>query len=316
LRIPAPFVLSSDGKEGDALDLLEKLTRAMDYVEANLEGEIDCAAVARLACCSSYNFQRMFAFIAGVTLAEYVRRRRMTLAGIALRQGAKVIDTALRFGYDSPVSFARAFREVHGINPSQARRGKVVLQAYPRISFQISIKGENPMKYRIEDKPAFTIFGTEGVFDPQDTYPNTPHGLWFQCETNGAYEKLARDAGSPPPELGITGTCRVHGACDYRDAGKDTCPYMQCAFVGPESKTEGWATAAIPAQTWAVFPSEPFHWDKVVSVINALYERFYREWLPGSGYEAIWGAGDLEIYGGDTMLGTVELWYPIRKKTE
>jgi len=296
--------------------MLEKLTRAMDYVEANLEGEIDCAAAARLACCSSYNFQRMFAFIAGVTLAEYVRRRRMTLAGIALRQGAKVIDTALRFGYDSPVSFARAFREVHGVNPSRARRGNVELQAYPRISFQISIKGENPMKYRIEDKPAFTIFGTEGIFNAQAKYPHTPQGLWDRCHNNGATEKLLSDAGSPPPELGLAGPCKVHGACGYRDTGKDTFPFMQCAFAGPESKTEGWATAAIPALTWAVFPSEPFHWDNVVKIINDLYERFYREWLPGSGYELLEGVGDLEIYGGDTKLGTVELWYPIAKKSE
>jgi len=302
------------------LDLLAKMNRAMDYVEANLEGEIDCAAAARLACCSSYNFQRMFAYIAGMSLAEYIRRRRMTLAGIALRQGKKVIDTALRFGYDSPVSFARAFREVHGVNPSQARRGTIVLQAYPRISFQISIKGDQPMKYRIEDKPAFTIFGTEEIFNTstcsRESYPHTPHEFWDYCHNSGKYEKLAQDAGSPPPELGLTSPCKVHGACDYRDTGKDTFPYMQCAFAGPESKTEGYATATIPAQTWAVFPSEPFPWDQVVRVINDLYERFYREWLPGSGYEGLWGAGDLEIYGGDAKRGTVELWYPIRKKPE
>jgi AraC family transcriptional regulator len=261
----------------------------------------------------------MFAYIAGMSLAEYIRRRRMTLAGIALRQGAKVIDTALRFGYDSPVSFARAFREVHGVNPSQARRGKAVLQAYPRISFQISIKGDKPMQYRIEDKPAFTIFGTEGVFSSNgggETFPRNPHELWGQCEANGAYERLAQDAGSPPPELGLTSPCKVHGACDYRSTGKDTFPYMQCAFAGAESKTGGYATADIPAQTWAVFPSEPFPWDQVVRVINDLYERFYREWLPGSGYELLEGVGDFEIYGGDTKLGTVELWYPIRKRPE
>ena len=297
------------------MDWFANMTRAMDYVEANLEGEIDYAAAARLACCSGYNFQRMFGFIAGVTLAEYVRRRRMTLAAIALRQGAKVIDTALRFGYESPVSFARAFREIHGINPSRAR-GSIVLQAYPRISFQITVKGDKPMKYRIEDKPAFTIFGTEEIFNIQAGYPNTPQGLWDRCHAAGTYKKLARDAGSPPPELGLTGPCRVHGACGYRETGKDTFPYMQCAFAGPDSKTEGFATAEIPAQTWAVFPSEPFRWDNVGKTINALYERFYQEWLPGSGYELLEGAGDFEIYGGDTKLGTIELWYPIRKKPE
>jgi len=302
------------------LNWLEKMTLAVDYVEANLEGEIDCAAAARLVGCSGYNFQRMFAFTAGVTLAEYIRRRRMTLAGIALQQGARVIDTALRFGYDSPVSFARAFREIHGINPSQARRRRgaapQVLQAYPRISFQISVKGDQPMQYRIEDKPAFRIFGIEGIF-PIDgegkTFPRSPHELWQK----NLCEQLLRDAGIPPAQAPRWAYCGINGACGYRDTGKDTFPYMLFAFAGPESKTEGYTTVEIPARTYAVFPSEPFKWDnKIGRAINALYERFYREWLPGSGYELLEGVGDFEIYGGDTELGTVELWYPIAKKPE
>jgi AraC family transcriptional regulator len=298
------------------------MTRAMDYVEANLEGEIDYAAAARLACCSSYNFQRMFGFIAGVTLAEYVRRRRRTLAGIALRQGAKVIDTALRFGYDSPVSFARAFREVHGVNPSQARRGKAVLQAYPRISFQISIKGENPMKYRIEDKPAFRIFGIEGIFrcDGKDKkFPRNPHEFWDQCGQNGKYKQLIQDAGSPPSFVD-PGRWKVNGACGFRYLSKDTFPYMLFAFAGQGSKTEGYTTAEFPACTWAVFPSneqEPFVIDDVgVELITGMCRRFYSEWLPTSGYELLGDVGDIEIYSGTPARCDIELWFPIRKKPE
>ena len=300
------------------MDWLERMNRALEYVEKNLEGEIDYAAAAQRACCSSYNFQRMFAFITGVTLVEYVRRRRMTLAGIALQQGAKVIDAALRFGYDSPVSFARAFRETHGVNPSRARGGKAVLQAYPRISFQITIKGDNPMQYRIEDKPAFTIFGVEGVFPSignGEEFPRNPHELWMKCQAGGdgsLYERLFRDAGEHAGAAPL-GSCRIHGACGYRDTGKDTFPYMLFAFAGPGSKTGGYDIAEIPAQTYAIFPSEPFDWDKVGDTINALYQRFYSEWLPGSGYELASGT-DFEIYGGDTKKGQVELWYPIKKK--
>ena len=309
------------------MDMLEKLTRAMDYVEANLEGEIDYAAAARLACCSSYSFQRMFAFIAGVTLAEYIRRRRMTLAGIALRQGAKVIDTALRFGYDSPVSFARAFREVHGINPSRVcaegegphRR---CLQAYPRISFQITVKGENPMKYRIEDKPAFTIFGIEGIFrcDGKDKkFPRNPHEFWDQCGQNGKHKWLMQDAGSPPSFV-APGLWKVHGACGFRCVSKDTFPYMLFAFEGEGSKTEGYSIAEFPACTWAVFPSneqEPFVIDNTgVDLITEMCRRFYSEWLPTSGYELLGDVGDIEIYGGTPEQCYIELWFPIRKKAE
>jgi len=308
------------------LDLLEKMTRALDYVEANLEGEINYAAAARLACCSSYNLQRMFGFIAGVTLAEYVRRRRMTLAGIALRQGAKVIDTALRFGYDSPVSFARAFRQIHGINPSQARRRRgaapQVLQAWPRISFQITVKGENPMQYRIEEKPAFRIFGIEGIFPCEGNgkkFPRNPHEFWDQCGQNGKHAKLVRDAGTPPPFV-APGLWKVHGACGFRCVSEDTFPYMIFAFEGQDSKTEGYTTAEFPACTWAVFPSEeqePFVIDDTgVDLITELCRRFYSEWLPTSGYALLEGAGDIEIYRGTPAQCHIELWFPIRKKPE
>jgi AraC family transcriptional regulator len=300
---------------------MEQMSRALVYIEENLEGEIDFAAAAQYACCSNYNFQRMFSYIAGITLAEYIRRRRMTLAGIALQQGSKVIDTALRFGYDSPVSFARAFREIHGVNPSRARGGKAVLQAYPCISFQISVKGETPMKYRIENKPAFQIFGVEGVFPSGGegkTFPRNPHELWIKCQQGGddsLYGQLFRDAGEKSGAGFSLGTCRIHGACGYRETGKDTFPYMLFAFVGPESKTEGYEIQDIPEQTYAIFPSEHFAWDKIGETINALYQRFYSEWLPGSGYELAHGA-DFEIYGGDTEQGLIELWYPIAKKPE
>jgi len=176
------------------------------------------------------------------------------------------------------------------------------------------------MQYRIEDKPAFTIFGIEEIFNANSCsrkdYPHNPHELWDQCHANGTYEKLARDAGRPPLGLGLNVPCKVHGACDYRSVGRERYPYMLCAFTGPDSKTKGYVTAEIPAQTWAVFPSKPFPWNRVTNEINDLYERFYREWLPGSGYEVLWGVGDFEVYGGDTALGTVELWYPIPKKAE
>jgi AraC family transcriptional regulator len=263
----------------------------------------------------------MFGYIVGVTLAEYVRRRRMTLAGIALRQGARVIDTALRFGYDSPVSFARAFREVHGVNPSRARAG-AVLRAYPRISFQITIKGEKPMNYRIEDKPAFRIFGVEGIFPCEsdgEEFPRNPHEFWDQCGQNGKLAQLIRDAGSPPSFVG-SGLWKVNGACGFRYVSKDTFPYMLFAFEGQGSKTEGYTTAEFSACTWAVFPSEeqePFVIDGVgVDLITEMCRRFYSEWLPASGYQLLEDVGDIEIYRGTPEQCCIELWFPIRKKPE
>lgn len=146
------------------MEWLERMNRALDYVESNLANEIDMNVVAQMACSSSYNFQRMFSFITDVSLIEYIRRRRLTLAAFEIQNSdAKIIDIALKYGYESPVSFARAFQALHGIAPSLAREDGVILKAYPRMSFQISIKGESEMEYRIETKEAFDIFGIETI---------------------------------------------------------------------------------------------------------------------------------------------------------
>lgn len=296
------------------MDILTRMNRALDYIEANLLEEIDLAAVARLACTSSFNFQRMFAFMTDVTLAEYIRRRRLTLAALALRQGGeRVVDIALRHGYDSPVSFARAFTALHGMTPSAARAAGATLKAYPRLSFQITIKGEKGMDYRIETLEAFDIFGFEGVFESDEARQgeDTPKALWRRNQRSGAFEKLGEDAGTPPafvPE----GMDRVHGFCSYRDTGEDTFSYMLGAFRGPQSRVEGYTLATIPAHTWAVFPSEPYDWADFDDVIDGLYRRFFTEWLPTSRYEQVGGL-DFELYAGDEKGGRIELWFAVRK---
>lgn len=307
------------------MDLLTRLSLALAYVEDNLAGEINQETLARIACCSAYNFYRMFSFITDISLTEYIRRRRLTLAAIELQSSnIKVIDLALKYGYDSPVSFSRAFQTLHGVTPTEARANGVVLKAYPRISFQISIKGEKEMDYRIENKEAFQVFGYEGIFRTDGSglnadilhdnvkYANNPHELWNQNHANGAYEKLAADAGELPPFVSPD-LCKVHGVCDYKKTEPGTFAYMQCAFKSKNSKVDGYTVANIPASTWVIFLSEKFKWDNVVKVINNLNKRFYSEWLPTAEYEQINGMS-FEVYGGDSDMGYVELWYAVKKK--
>jgi len=122
------------------MDWIENLNKAMVYMEKHMTEEIDYVQVAKIACCSSYHFQRMFAYIAGVPLAEYIRRRKMSLAAIDLQQGdEKIIDIALKYGYSSPTAFNRAFQSIHGIAPSLIKESDVSLKSYPPISFQLII---------------------------------------------------------------------------------------------------------------------------------------------------------------------------------
>ena len=118
------------------MDWLQRLNRAMDYIEEHLADRISYDEIARIACCSTYHFRRMFPFLTGITLSEYIRRRRLTLAAFELQTtGAKVIDVALKYGYQSPEAFARAFKQLHGVMPVAARDPGVTLKAYPRMTF-------------------------------------------------------------------------------------------------------------------------------------------------------------------------------------
>ncbi|WP_338553715.1 AraC family transcriptional regulator [Paenibacillus sp. KS-LC4] len=294
---------------------LERMNLAIDYIETNLTGEIKLSEAARVACCSSYQFQRMFSFITDVTLGEYIRRRRLTLAALELQhsEAAKVIDVALKYGYESPVSFARAFHALHGITPAMSRQEGVALKAYPRLSFLITIKGAEAMNYRIETKESFEVFGIEGVFrvDGGGEEPQTPAKLWEQSHANGAVKRLEALAGDLPSFVSQN-LHPVHSVCSYRKTGPDTFPYMLCVFKDEYSNTDGYTSVSIPAHTWVVFPSEPHPWEQFGETIETLYKRFYTEWLPTAGYEQVDGV-ELEMTGVKDDLNYIELWFAVRK---
>jgi AraC family transcriptional regulator len=142
------------------MDLLKNLNEAIKYIEENLTDDIDFKEVIRQAYCSEYHFKRMFSFLAGIPLSEYIRRRRLTLAAFELKDSSvKVIDIAIKYGYGSPDSFTRAFQSLHGVTPSEARDNGSSLKSYPKMTFQISITGGSEMNYRIVEKEAFCIVG-------------------------------------------------------------------------------------------------------------------------------------------------------------
>ena len=295
------------------MDWLTRMNATLDYIEDNLCGKIEYNELEKVACCSVHTFFKMFSYVADMSLSEYVRRRRLTLAALELQSGdTKVIDVALKYGYESPVSFARAFQGLHGVTPTQAKKSGITLKAYPRISFQVSIIGKEQMNYRIEKKDAFQVFGIEGTFrtDEGGEHPRTPAELWADCHANGVITKLDADAGKLPSFVGQN-LDNVHAICSYKEVGAGEFPYMICAFKGEDSQTEGYTVLDVPAHTWAVFPSRRFEWDDFDTVIESLYKRFFGEWLPTSQYEQV-GGMDLEIYGGNAEFGYFELWFAVR----
>lgn len=152
------------------MEWLNNLSKAIEYIENHLDQEISFDEVARIACCSTYYFQRIFSYVAGISLAEYIRRRRMTQAAFELQGTDKrVLDIALKYGYASPTSFNRAFQSVHGISPIAAKEKGALLNAYPPIRFSVKVSGGSAMSYHIIEKPAFRIVGITATFYKKGT---------------------------------------------------------------------------------------------------------------------------------------------------
>ena len=301
------------------MDLLRRISQALDYIEENLTYEIDYETVAQKACCSSYNFQRIFSFITDVTLAEYIRRRRLTQAALELQNSEiNVVDVAVKYGYESSAAFSRAFTHLHGVKPSLARNEGVALQAYPKITFQISMKGEKSMEYRIESKPAFDIYGIETVCSTigDENYASTAQH-WQQCVKNGSCQRLEDSAGAFPDFMDASMLradryCTVNGVSYPRGTRNNTFQFMLFCFKGTENPPPEFTTVHIPAATYAVFSVGPVRWEDNYDTIGKLRKRIFAEWFPTSEYELA-DAADFEFFGSSGELAMLELWYPLKK---
>lgn len=140
--------------------MLERLNEALDHIESHLDQRIEVTELARIAMTSEYHFRRMFSALAGISLSEYIRRRRLTVAGAEVLAGERtLLDIAVRHGYGSGEAFARAFRAVHGVGPGEARRDGATLHAQPRMSFRLIVEGSSSMRYRVVEKDEFQVVG-------------------------------------------------------------------------------------------------------------------------------------------------------------
>lgn len=273
----------------------EGIQSAVDYIEENLTEELDIEDIAAKAYVSPFHFQRIFSVLCGMTVGDYIRCRRLTLAAQELSSSdIKVIDAAVKYGYDSPDSFARAFTKFHGISPSAAKERGASLKAFAPLRIKLTLEGGNFMEYRIVEKASFTVMGKSRSFNSDTSYREIPK-FWQEHMTSGGNRKI----------------CGQFGICLDGD-GKNF-DYLIADIYKPwEEVPEGCITRVIPEGTWAVFPCR----GALPKALQDVNTQIWSEWLPNCRDYKLGGNYDIEMYtkpADDPKDNYCEIWVPVVK---
>ena len=289
------------------MNLAAGIQRAIDYIEEHITDELDCGKIAEQALCSPYYFQKIFLILCGITVGEYIRSRRLSLAGNdIIKTNEKVIEIALKYGYESPESFTRAFARFHGVTPSEARRSSCKLRSFSRLNVQIILKGGKSMNYEIVSKKEFTILEKieqQSVAGGQnlDTIPD----FWDRSHKDGTVKTLLELASDKKFIFGICyGNTRT--GCEHFD-------YAIAAECAPDTVApEGYRVSTIPARTWVIFECT----GPMPDAIQNLWHEICSEFLPASDYQPTYEM-DIEAYPDGDMTDESyrsQIWLPVFKE--
>lgn len=279
------------------MEWIQSLNRAIDYMEEHLLTDLKCEDVAEHIYVSSFHFQRVFSLLTDLTVGEYIRNRRLSLAGQELiMSNTKVIDIALKYGYDTPESFTKAFSRFHGTTPNQAKREGSNLKSFNRLIIKIKLEGGSIMDYKIVTKEGYTVLAKTKCFTSENSSEKIPE-FWSEYYADGS-DKLV---------------CGMLGICKQEKKGSQEFRYgIGCECSENAKVPTGFEKLKIPAYTWAVFKCV----GPMPNTIQNTWKRIYSEWLPQSEYELI-SDYDIELYtDGNTQSETYvsEIWIPVKKK--
>ena len=287
------------------MDFLQGMNHAIQYIEEHLTDDVDMNEIVEYTGYSYAYFQRVFSCISEVSVAEYVRKRKMTLAAMDLKEKKeRVIDVALKYGYDSADAFSRAFTAFHGITPSMAKEDDAKIKSFSPLRFQITVDGTKETRYRMEKRDAIRVVGIMRHFQAPENGPQDVGIFWNELFGNGMFEKIA--------ELSTGQPTGVHGFMHVID---DVHVDYMIAAITDKEVPDGMEEQMIPATTWAIFEQT----GSVQSSMTDMWKQIFEEWLPSTEYEH---AGTTEIecfcYNGDRRKSDFkyEIWIPVRKRED
>ena len=300
------------------MDWLKGMNSVIEYIEDNLTQPIHYESLSRIVGCSVYEFSRIFSFMAGISISEYIRRRRLSQAVFDIQNGSeKIIDVSLKYCYESPTTFARAFKELHRTTPLSARKTGISLKTYPPISFVLTIKGVNEMNFRIEKRDSFQIMGLAGYFTPGEKWKDS---LWGQFldggdgpDGSGTFNQaLYNNNGKNGKPNYYTAPFYQVGATDFHSSDGKTPLIIGAEYKGTKPDIKGISMKTIPAATWAVFTFKGETGAKVGEAIT----RIVTEWFPQSQYVRDESVPMLDVYppGRIDENYAWEVWMPVLNK--
>ncbi|WP_426334360.1 AraC family transcriptional regulator [Paenibacillus silvae] len=281
------------------MNWIESIQKSVQYIEQHLLESVTVEKVAAQAHMSAFHFQRIFALMTDVTVAEYIRRRRLTLAAHELLQGEyRIVDVALKYGYETPESFSKAFQRQHGVTPSELRKSGAPVQSYNRLVIQVSLQGVEPMKVQLVEQGAFSITGVRQTFSYVDGQHLQGIGtMWQETYKSGMEDRIgALNDGVIP---GLLGVCVDQG--EIQDKQMEY--WIATTYTGEQQ--EGLSVLTLPASKWAVFEVQ----EPMPQGMQKLWKRIVTEWFPSNPYEHAW-LPELEVYRG--MYDAPQIWIPIK----
>ena len=292
------------------MNWIQGIQRAIDYVEANITEELDFEEVAKQAYSSPFHFQRVFGILCGVSLGDYIRMRRLSLAGEELSRGnAKIIEIALKYGYDTPESFTRAFTRFHGITPSEARRGGKA-RIFTPLSVKLTLTGGRKMDYRIEKRDAFQVVCKRKQVDKPQSGTAT-HEISAMWQEFGADGTLGRLAACIPAQTVMRG---LLGICFSSELDATRFPYGIGAEYDGRPVDDDFEIVDIPASTYAVFTSR----GRMPEAFIETYHRIVTEFFPQSAQYEYAENVEFEVYSSanaDDPNYRCEIWIAVHEKT-
>lgn len=289
------------------MDWIISIQKAIDYVEEHILEEINYEKVAKYAYSSSFHFQRIFTAVCGFTLGEYVRNRRLSLAGEELAKGeSKVLDIALKYGYDTHESFSRAFSRFHGVSPSQAKNGALI-KSYSRLSVKLILSGGTTLNYRIEKKESFDLVVRKKSFPKNQELKEVEIAqFWGECFSNGTVNEIIKYANDK-----IFGKSIV-GASFETETTEDDFPYaIGASYNGETIIEEHLSVVRIPAHTYIAFKCA----GRMPEAFKDTCRQICNEFFPTSEYQPC--GLDFEVYppiDEHNSNYSCEIWVAVEKR--